>query len=89
MVVVLWEANEQLRAESAAYMTRFWRLACGLAVFLMALFFSASLLLNLTLGERPLPGFIYRVLLPIGAGVVIFLSFTGSYLLLSDSRKPK
>jgi hypothetical protein len=69
-------------------MTRFWRLA-GLAVFLMTLFLTASLLLNLTLGEHPLPGFIYHVLLPVVACVVIFLSFTGSYLLLGDVRKPR
>ena len=55
----------------------------------MTLFLTASLLLNLTLGEHPLPGFIYHVLLPVVACVVIFLSFTGSYLLLGDVRKPK
>ncbi len=70
-------------------MTRIWRLASGLAIFLMALFFSASLVLNLFLGERSLPGFLNRVLLPVVACVVIFLSFAGSYLLLSDARKPK
>ncbi len=70
-------------------MTRFWRLASGVAIFLMALFFSASLVLNLFLGERPLPGLLYRVFLPFVACVIIFLSFAGSYLLLSDARKSK
>jgi len=55
----------------------------------MALFFSLSLVLSLTLGERPLPGFIYHVLLPFAAWVVIFLSFAGSYLLISDARNSK
>jgi glucan phosphoethanolaminetransferase (alkaline phosphatase superfamily) len=64
-------------------MTRVWRLASGLAVLLMALFFSASLVLNLTLGERPLPGVVYPVLLPIVACVVLFLSFA------NDARKSK
>jgi hypothetical protein len=70
-------------------MIRWWRLATGVAVFLIALFFSASLVLNLFLGERPLPGFVYRVLLPIIAYIVIFLSFAGSYLLLRDARNSK
>jgi hypothetical protein len=70
-------------------MTHLWRLASGLAVFLMALFFSASLILNLTLGDRPLPGFIYHVLVPVVACVVLFLSFAGSYLLLSDARNSR
>ena len=70
-------------------MIRWWRLATGLAVFLMALFASASFVLNLFLGERPLPGFVYRVLLPIIACIVIFLSFAGSYLLLRDARNSK
>ena len=70
-------------------MTRFWRLASGLAVLLMALFFSASLVLNLFFGEHPLPGIVNRVLLPIVASVVIFLSFAGSYLLLNDAKKSK
>jgi hypothetical protein len=63
-------------------MTRVWRLASGLAFLLMALFFSASLVLNL-------PGVVYRVLLPIVAWVVLFLSFADSYLLLNDARKSK
>jgi hypothetical protein len=63
-------------------MTRVWRLASGLAVLLMALFFSASLVLNL-------PGVVYRVLLPIVACVVLFFSFADSYLLLNDARKSK
>jgi len=70
-------------------MSRLWRLASGLAVLLMALFFSASLVMNLLIGERPLPGFAYRVLLPIAACVVIFLSCVGSYLLLNDARNSK
>ena len=70
-------------------MTRFWRLVSGLAIFLMALFDSASLVLNLSLGERSLPGFVYRVLLPTLACIVILLSFAGSYLLLSDTSKSK
>ena len=70
-------------------MTRFWRLASGLAVFVMALFASVSLVLNLSLGERPLPGIVYRELLPIVACVVIFFSFAGSYLLLKDAINSK
>jgi hypothetical protein len=68
-------------------MNRLWRLVSGLAVCLMAAFATASLVLNLSLGERPLPGFTYRVLLPIVACLIIFLSFAGSYLLLRDTRK--
>ena len=70
-------------------MTRLWRAASGVAVFLMALFFSASPVLNLCLGEPPLPGFVNRVLLPTAASVVLFLAFAGSYILLSDARKSK
>jgi hypothetical protein len=55
----------------------------------MALFDSASLVLNLSLGERSLPGFVYRVLLPTLGCIVILLSFAGSYLLLSDTGKSK
>ena len=69
---------------------RSWRLASGLAVLLMALFFSASLVANLFIGgEPPLPGFAYRVFLPIAACIVLFLSFVGSYLLLNDARNSK
>jgi len=70
-------------------MSRFWRLASGLAVLLMALFFTASLVINLFIGERPLPGFAYRVLLPIAACIVLFLSFVGSYFVLNDARNSK
>ena len=70
-------------------MTRLWRLATGLAVFVLALFFSTSLVLGLFLGERTLPGIANHVLLPIVAFVVIFLSFAGAYLLLNDGRKAK
>jgi multisubunit Na+/H+ antiporter MnhB subunit len=70
-------------------MNRFWHLASGLAVFLMAASASVSLVLNLALGERPLLGIVYRVLLPAVTCIVIFLSFAGSYLLLKDARKSK
>jgi hypothetical protein len=70
-------------------MNRFWRLASGLSVLLLAFFASSSLVLNLTFGERPLPGFLYRVLLPIIVSIVLFLSFAGSYLLLNDARHSK
>ena len=79
-----------LQKESwSGLMSRLWRLASGLAVLLMALFFSASLVMNLLIGERPLPGFAYRVLLPIAACVVIVLSCVGSYILLNDTRHSK
>ena len=68
---------------------RSWRLASGLAVLLMALFFSASLVANLFIGEPPLPGFAYRVFLPMAACIVLFLSFVGSYLWLNDARNSK
>ncbi|MEY2413310.1 MAG: hypothetical protein QOD84_1916 [Acidobacteriaceae bacterium] len=70
-------------------MTRFWRPVSGLAVFVLALFASVSLVVNLTLGERSLEGLAYRVLLPSLACVVIFFSFTGAYLLLRDARNSK
>jgi hypothetical protein len=70
-------------------MNRFWRVASGLAVFLVTLFFGTSLVLNLFLGERPLPGFVNRVVLPIAACIFIFFSLVGSYLLLHEARKSK
>ncbi len=70
-------------------MTRFWRLVSGVAVLVLALFASVSLVLNLSLGERPMAGIAYRVLLPSLACVVIFFSFAGSYLLLRDGRNSK
>jgi hypothetical protein len=70
-------------------MNRAWRLASGLAVFLMAAFASVSFVLYLALGAPPLPGIAYRLLLPVVTVVVIFLSFAGSYLLLKDARKSK
>jgi hypothetical protein len=71
----------------ASKMGRLWRLASGIAVLLTALFFSTSLVLNVALRERPLPGFANNVLLPVLACVVLFFTFVGSYLLLTDVRK--
>ena len=56
---------------------------------MMAAFASVSLVLNVALGERPLPGLAYRVFLPVVTCIVIFLSFAGSYLLLKDARNSK
>ena len=83
-----WKARP-LQKESGNLMSRFWRLASGLAVLLMGLFFSASLVMNLFIGERPLPGFAYRVLLPVLAFVVLFLAFAAAYFLLNDARNSK
>jgi hypothetical protein len=66
-------------------MIRLLRMAGGLAVFLIAAVFSASL----TLGPPSLPGLAYHVFFPIGAFVVISLSFAGSYFLIKDARKSK
>ena len=88
-LVRLRKAYDQRSAERAAQMTRFWRLVSGLAVLVLALFASVSMVLNLTLGERPLLSLAYRVLLLSLACVVIFFSFAGSYLLLRDARNSK
>jgi hypothetical protein len=70
-------------------MKRALRFTSGLAVFLMAALFSASAILNLTLGERALPGFANRVLLPVLAVIVLFFSFVGAYLLVRDAITSK
>jgi len=70
-------------------MTRFWRLASGLSVFLLALFLSMTLVFGLFLGEPPLPGIANHVLLPFMVCVLIFFSFAGSYLLVRDALKSK
>jgi hypothetical protein len=70
-------------------MTRLWRLASGIAVFVLALFVSVSFVLRLFLGEPTLPGIVNHVFLPIVTLIVIFFSFTGAYLLLRDGLKSK
>jgi hypothetical protein len=76
-------------------MNRFWRVASGLSVFLMAAFAIVSLVLNLTFGEPPLVGgsailgIFYRVVAPMAACIIIFFSFAGSYLLLKGPTASK
>ena len=69
-------------------MTRFWRLASGLAVFLRTLFLSVALVVDLS-ARKYASGTAYFWLIETLAFVVILFSFAGSYFLSNDARNSK
>jgi hypothetical protein len=64
-------------------------MASGVAIFISALIFGASLVFSLFLGESMSPGVVSHIIIPLVGVAVLFLSFAGSYLLIGDALRSK